>query len=194
MLSSSPPPAGPQELHHAHAGGRGAVGPGPLHHHHHPQDPGADALPQRRADGRRRRDQRVRGRGLHPSRLAQAPGASLGSGVTTPHPRPPDYSPALNPVKHCAIECASSLFLAPSHLCPVLSSTCRSHTRGQIYQLREDPVALQRPSLSVSPGCGGEGGLERLVSVLGWCVIALRVTHISNSLKRNVTEIFGGRG
>lgn len=76
-------PACSQELQDAHAGGRGTVGPGSLHHHHHTQDPGPHAVPQLRADGRwRRRIQRLGDREPHPSRLTQAPGASLGSCMT----------------------------------------------------------------------------------------------------------------
>lgn len=78
-------PAGSEELHDAHAGGRGAVGPGAVHHHHHPQDPGLHAVPQRRADRRGRgRVQRLGGGEPHPSGLSQTPGAGVSLGPDAP--------------------------------------------------------------------------------------------------------------
>lgn len=128
-VSSSPPSAGPQELHDAHAGGRGAVGSRPLHRHHHTQDAGTNALPQRRTDGRRRRrDQRVRGRGLHPSRLSQTPGAtSLSPGVAPQPSRSSDPpTPPLHPrpsESPCELlRLLSSSFPRPPVRCPSIVS------------------------------------------------------------------------
>lgn len=110
LVLSSSPSAGPQEFHDADAGGRRAVGTRPLHHHHHTQDPGADALPQRRTDRRRRRDQRVWGRGIHPSRLSETPRATcLSPGIALPSPghNPPTVPPS--PPSHRAMSCTSSI-------------------------------------------------------------------------------------